>query len=319
MATASSSDDVSMALQVDARPRMPTPTPTPEQEDTELVTDIEDDVKAKVIEVELINMVKRYGAYLISTLPRYKLYPMVQGTSAKLDEWPASRAVYCLRSVGTSTGRKKNFDDKLISTVMMCKFFDNWLHEFVNAPHYGIQYLTGALSKLSPLLHKKKPSAPEGHARKVLTCLYHIAKNDYGGKKIIELSPDTVKKAITYLNDPDTQNGTKIPVIVLQSLVQLLRFPNSYAVVSDALKYYQNLVGERYRFETIVTKLLNSPDLAFKENALIFINRFLDGCDMPNERVMLQSELHEVGFNIRAIEAVRAGTECNTKSLVDRS
>ena len=92
-------------------------------------------------------------------------------------------------------------------------------------------------------------------------------------------------------------NYSKSRVLSLQLLARLCDANGGHKQVSDAVSMLRLRFGEPVRFKFLVGMLNSYNSSAFQISCLRFLNRFIETSNDSREKIMIQTELEEAGFD----------------------
>ena len=101
--------------------------------------------------------------------------------------------------------------------------------------------------------------------------------------------------------------SSKSRVLSLQLLNRLCDMPNGHKQVSDAVSMLRLRFGEPVRFKFLVGMLNSHNASGFQVAALSFLNKFSETSADVKEKIMIQTELEEAGFDSATVNKVSIG------------
>ena len=93
-------------------------------------------------------------------------------------------------------------------------------------------------------------------------------------------------------------NYSKSRVLSLQLLTRLCDMSQGHKQVSDAISMLRLRFGEPVRLKFLVGMLNSYNSSAFHISCLRFLNRFVETAKDTREKILIQTELEEAGFDL---------------------
>ena len=184
--------------------------------------------------------------------------------------------------------------------------FPSFLREFISEPNDGVTHLldllkavqlsqtniTGSLNQLGSRANHVMFKRALGDEFETLLCLKVSSRNEDGALKLVEHPSGLFTVAVCVMS-----NYSKSRVLSLQLLARLCDMTGGHKQVSDAISMLRLRFGEPVRFKFLVGMLNSYNSPVFQIACLRFLNRFVETSKDAREKIMIQTELEEAGFD----------------------
>ncbi|KAK8756623.1 hypothetical protein V5799_000675 [Amblyomma americanum] len=190
--------------------------------------------------------------------------------------------------------------------------YSSFVEEFVSEPNDGVTLLLDLLKtyrKSTGVDHGRYAStrARQQQAKKAqseeldcLQCLFYSLRCQKSLGKIISHGSGLCTIASSIMS-----NCSKSRKLALELLTKTCEdHPTGHVKVLEAMSSVRLIFGEPVRFKFLVSMLLGGGKMTagFEFSAMYFFNILLSNSKTPSERVRLQSELEEAGFEVSVLE-----------------
>ena len=185
------------------------------------------------------------------------------------------------------------------------------MKEFISEPNNGVTLLLDLLkviqlsqtniggvnstidSKVQQTVLKK--ALTDEH--EVLLCLNHCTETEDGGMCLVDHPSGLFTISVCVMS-----NFSKSRILALQILTNICRINKGHQSCSDAISMLRLRFGESVRFKFLVGMLNSFNSGAFLISCLRFINTFVETASDYRERVHIQVEMEEAGFDISQLK-----------------
>jgi len=185
--------------------------------------------------------------------------------------------------------------------------YHSFLKEFISEPNDGVTLLldllkvvqlsqtniAGVHNAIDSKVHQsvfKKALADE---HECLLCLKLCGESEDGGLRLVDHPSGLFTVSVCVMS-----NFSKSRVLALQLLTKMCTINQGHKQVSDAVSMLRLRFGEPVRFKFLIGMLNSFNSGAFQISCLRFINTFVETADNYRERVHIQAELEDAGFDI---------------------
>lgn len=200
--------------------------------------------------------------------------------------------------------------------------FPSFLREFISEPNDGVTLLldllkavqlsqtniTGSLNQLGSRANHVMFKRALSDEFEALLCLKICARNEDGALKLVDHPSGLFTVAVCVMS-----NYSRSRILSLQLLSRLCDMAAGHKQVSDAISMLRLRFGEPVRFKFLVGMLNSYNSSMFQVACLRFLNRFVETSRDARERIMIQTELEEAGFDILPLKKFLLQTT-NTRS-----
>ncbi|TRY74025.1 hypothetical protein TCAL_01540 [Tigriopus californicus] len=200
--------------------------------------------------------------------------------------------------------------------------FPSFLREFISEPNDGVTLLldllkavqlsqtniTGSLNQLGSRANHVMFKRALSDEFEALLCLKICARSEDGALKLVDHPSGLFTIAVCVMS-----NYSRSRILSLQLLSRLCDMPAGHKQVSDAISMLRLRFGEPVRFKFLVGMLNSYNSSMFQVACLRFLNRFVETSRDARERIMIQTELEEAGFDILPLKKFLLQTT-NTRS-----
>ena len=131
-----------------------------------------------------------------------------------------------------------------------------------------------------------------GDEFETLLCLKICAKFEDGALRLVEHHSGLFTVAVCMMS-----NYSKSRVLSLHLLTRLCDMSGGHKQVSDSLSMLRLRFGEPVRLKFLVGMLNSYNSSAFHISCLKFLNKFLETSKDAREKILIQTELEEAGFD----------------------
>ena len=152
--------------------------------------------------------------------------------------------------------------------------------------------ITGSLNQLGSRANHVMFKRALGDEFEALMCLKAASKSEEGASRLVEHPSGLFTVAVCVMS-----NYSKSRVLSLQLLSRLCD-AGAHRQVSDAISMLRLRFGEPVRFKFLVGMLNSYNSAVFQIACLRFLNRFVETASDARERIMVQTELEEAGFDL---------------------
>ena len=125
-----------------------------------------------------------------------------------------------------------------------------------------------------------------------LLCLKICAKFEDGALRLVDHHSGLFTVAVCMMS-----NYSKSRVLSLHLLTRLCDMSSGHKQVSDSLSMLRLRFGEPVRLKFLVGMLNSYNSSAFHISCLKFLNKFLETSKDAREKILIQTELEEAGFD----------------------
>lgn len=185
--------------------------------------------------------------------------------------------------------------------------YHSFLKEFISEPNDGVTLLldllkvvqlsqtniAGVHNSIDSKIHQsvfKKALADE---HECLLCLKLCGESEDGGLRLVDHPSGLFTVSVCVMS-----NFSKSRVLALQLLTKMCTINHGHKQVSDAVSMLRLRFGEPVRFKFLIGMLNSFNSGAFQISCLRFLNTFVETASNYRERVHIQAELEDAGFDI---------------------
>lgn len=204
--------------------------------------------------------------------------------------------------------------------------FPSFIREFIGASNDGVTHLldalkaiqlaqtniTGSLNQLGSRANHVMFKKALSDEFETLLCLKICAKFEDGALKLVEHHSGLFTVAVCVMS-----NYSKSRVLSLQLLTRLCDMDGGHKQVSDAISMLRLRFGEPVRLKFLVGMLNSYNSSAFHISCLRFLNRFVETSRDTREKILIQTELEEAGFDLLPLKKMLL--QASAASLKDRN
>lgn len=205
--------------------------------------------------------------------------------------------------------------------------FPSFIREFIGASNDGVTHLldalkaiqlaqtniTGSLNQLGSRANHVMFKKALSDEFETLLCLKICAKFEDGALKLVEHHSGLFTVAVCVMS-----NYSKSRVLSLQLLTRLCDMDGGHKQVSDAISMLRLRFGEPVRLKFLVGMLNSYNSSAFHISCLRFLNRFVETSRDTREKILIQTELEEAGFDLLPLKKMLLQASA-AASLKDRN
>jgi len=186
--------------------------------------------------------------------------------------------------------------------------FSSFIKEFISEPNDGVAMLLDLLKviQLSQTnISGVKTDEGRNHGifkraladeHETLLCLRLCAGSEDGARRLVDHPSGLFTIAVCVMS-----NFSKSRVLALQLLTRVCEMTDGHGQVSDAVSMLRLRFGEPVRFKFLIGMLNSQNSGAFQIACLRFLNTFISSSPSAREKVHIQSELEEAGFDIQPL------------------
>ena len=204
--------------------------------------------------------------------------------------------------------------------------FSSFLQEFINESNDGVTLLldllkaiqlsqtniTGSLNQLGSRANHVMFKRALSDEFEVLLCLKICSKSEDGAMKLVEHQSGLFTVAVCVMS-----NYSKSRILSLQLLSRLCEMTGGHKQVSDAISMLRLRFGEPVRFKFLVGMLNSYNSTVFQIACLRFLNCFVETSKDVREKIMVQTELEEAGFDVLPLKRFLMQTSNRNEMLRD--
>jgi len=204
--------------------------------------------------------------------------------------------------------------------------FPSFIREFIGTTNDGVTHLldalkavqlaqtniTGSLNQLGSRANHVMFKKALSDEFETLQCLKICAKFEDGALKLVEHHSGLFTVAVCVMS-----NYSKSRVLSLQLLTRLCDMNGGHKQVSDAISMLRLRFGEPVRLKFLVGMLNSYNSTAFHISCLRFLNRFVETSRDTREKILIQTELEEAGFDLLPLKKMLLPQ--TSASIKDRS
>ena len=164
--------------------------------------------------------------------------------------------------------------------------------------------ITGSLNQLGSRANHVMFKRALGDEFETLVCLKICSKCEDGAFKLVQHPSGLFTVAVCVMS-----NYSKSRILSLQLLARLCDMDppaGGHRQVSDAISMLRLRFGEPVRFKFLVGMLNSYNSAVFQIACLRFLNRFVETSKDVKEKIMVQSELEEAGFDLAPLKKIVA-------------
>ncbi|QQP49434.1 Uncharacterized protein FKW44_010110, partial [Caligus rogercresseyi] len=203
--------------------------------------------------------------------------------------------------------------------------FPSFIREFIGSTNDGVTLLlealkaiqlsqsniTGSLNQLGSRANHVMFKRALNDEFETLVCLKICSRSDDGVQRLAEHPSGLFTIAVCVMS-----NYSKSRVLSLQLLARLCDALGGHKQVSDSISMLRLRFGEPVRFKFLVGMLNSYNSSAFQISCLRFLNRFIETSKDSREKILIQTELEEAGFDTSPLKKLIAGNTVSRSDLL---
>ncbi|KAK6643065.1 hypothetical protein RUM43_004568 [Polyplax serrata] len=193
--------------------------------------------------------------------------------------------------------------------------FPSFVQEFVGDPVDGVTLLLELLRAVQLSQASQQQKRPPQIFRRALLdehscliCLKHCLRCSDATRRLVSSPAGLFTLAVCIMS-----NVTQSRIIALELLTKACEIPGSgHKAVSEALSTLRLRFGEPVRFRFLVGMLNSAGTIELLATAMKFINVFVETASNIQQKVYIQAELEQAGFDAKTL---RKTLPCNSESV----
>uniref|UniRef100_A0A0K2T3M1 GBD/FH3 domain-containing protein n=1 Tax=Lepeophtheirus salmonis TaxID=72036 RepID=A0A0K2T3M1_LEPSM len=203
--------------------------------------------------------------------------------------------------------------------------FPSFIREFIGSSNDGVTLLlealkaiqlsqsniTGSLNQLGSRANHVMFKRALNDEFEILVCLKICSRSDDGVQRLAEHPSGLFTIAVCVMS-----NYSKSRVLSLQLLARLCDAQGGHKQVSDSISMLRLRFGEPVRFKFLVGMLNSYNSSAFQISCLRFLNRFIETSKDSREKILIQTELEEAGFDTCPLKKLIASNSVSRSDLL---